>query len=97
MLFRSHADILQVTDAAVLVNCDDREIWLPLSQIDFSGERGDTNTPISLPEWLAAEKGLSDGDSMTRATVTALLSCPWHFLPCLPEMRPLQRQRKLHA
>lgn len=22
-----HADILQVTDAAVLVNCDDREIW----------------------------------------------------------------------
>lgn len=67
-----HADILQVTDAAVLVNCDDREIWLPLSQIDFAGEKGDTNTPISLPEWLAAEKGLSDRDGMTRATVTDL-------------------------
>ncbi len=71
-----HADILQVTDAAVLVNCDDREIWLPLSQIDFSGERGDTNTPISLPEWLADEKDLSDGDGVTRATVTALYDTP---------------------
>lgn len=67
-----HADILQVTDAAVLVNCDDREIWLPLSQIDFAGERGDTAVPVSLPEWLADEKGLSDGDGMTRATVTDL-------------------------
>ena len=59
-----HADILQVTDAAVLVNCDDREIWLPLSQIDFDGERGDTNVSVSLPEWLADEKGLSDENYM---------------------------------
>lgn len=67
-----HADILQITDAAVLVNCEGKEIWLPLSQIDFAGERGDPAVPIALPEWLAAEKGLSDGDGMTRATVTAL-------------------------
>lgn len=67
-----HANILQVTDAAVLVNCDDREIWLPLSQIDFAGEKGDTNVPISLPEWLAAEKGLPDGNGMKRATVSSV-------------------------
>ena len=65
-----HADILQVTDAAVLIACGGEEIWLPLSQIYFDGERGDANTPVSLPEWLAAEKGLSDGDGMTRATVS---------------------------
>ena len=47
-----HADILQVTDAAVLIACEGEEVWLPLSQIDFDGERGDTNVSVSLPEWL---------------------------------------------
>lgn len=67
-----HADILQVTDAAVLIACEGEEVWLPLSQIDFDGERGDMNVSISLPKWLADEKGLSDGGGMTRATVTDL-------------------------
>ena len=58
-----HADILQVTDAAVLIACEGEEVWLPLSQIDFDGERGDMNVSISLPKWLADEKGLSDGGS----------------------------------
>lgn len=65
-----HADILQLTDAAVLVECEGDEVWLPLSQIDFCGERGDTDVPITLPEWLGDDKGLSDGDGMARTTVT---------------------------
>ena len=65
-----HADIFQITDAAVLICCEGDETWLPLSQIDFCGERGDTDVPISLPEWLGDDKGLSDGDGMCRATVT---------------------------
>ncbi|WP_297827792.1 hypothetical protein [uncultured Desulfovibrio sp.] len=66
------ADILQVTDAAVLITCGSEEVWLPLSQIDFNGERGDTAIPITIPEWLAREKNLSDGDDMKRAAVTTL-------------------------
>lgn len=65
-----HADILQLTDAAVLLECAGDEVWLPLSQIDFCGERGDTDVPITLPEWLGDDNGLSDGDGMCRATVT---------------------------
>lgn len=65
-----HADILQLTDAAVLLECAGDEVWLPLSQIDFCGERGDTDVPITLPEWLGDDNGLSDGDGMARATVT---------------------------
>lgn len=69
-LITINADILQVTDAAVLIDCGGEEVWLPLSQIDFDGERGDANVSVSLPEWLADEKGLSEGDGMIRATVT---------------------------
>lgn len=65
-----HADILQITDAAVLVECEGDEYWLPLSQIDFCGERGDTDVPISLPEWLGRDKGMYEGDGLPRATVT---------------------------
>lgn len=71
-----HADILQLTDAAVLVECEGDEVWLPLSQLDFDGERGDTDVPITLPEWLGDDKGLSDGDGMARAKVTELHPAP---------------------
>lgn len=57
-----YGDIAQITDEALLVDCNDESIWLPLSQISFSGEKGDTDVPITLPEWLAEERGLSDGD-----------------------------------
>lgn len=77
-----HVDILQITDAAVLIGCEGEETWLPLSQIDFCGERGDTDVPISLPEWLADEKGLSDGDGMARAKVTELHPAPDTYHTC---------------
>ena len=58
-----YAEILQPTDSAVLIRCGESELWLPLSQIpDFNAERGDTNVEIAIPEWLAEEKGLSEGD-----------------------------------
>lgn len=60
-----YGDIAQITDEALLVDCNEESIWLPLSQISFSGEKGDTDVPITLPEWLAAERGLSDGDGRT--------------------------------
>ncbi len=61
-----HADILQLTNSAVLAKCEGEDVWLPLSQIDFCGERGDTSVPITLPAWLAEEKGLSDGDGKSQ-------------------------------
>lgn len=59
-----YADILQVTDAAVLADCAGEEVWLPLSQVGFFGEKGDVGVIMTLPEWLADEKGLSDGDGV---------------------------------
>ncbi|EGY24557.1 hypothetical protein DA2_3173 [Desulfovibrio sp. A2] len=55
------ADILQETDAAILIRCGEVEDWLPLSQIEFTGTKGDTGVVIDLPEWLGDEKGLTDG------------------------------------
>ena len=49
-----------ITDRAVLVNDGDKDVWLPLSQIDYSfldPEPGDT-LELLVPEWLAKEKGL---------------------------------------
>lgn len=57
-----YAEILQTTDSAVLIQCGESELWLPLSQIpDFNAERGDTNVEFTIPEWLAEEKGVSEG------------------------------------
>lgn len=65
-----YADILQETEAtaehegSILINCGDAKgVWLPISQIEFSGERGDTDVPIQIPDWLADEKGLVDGQN----------------------------------
>ena len=52
-----HADILQVTDAAVLIACEGEEVWLPLSQIDFDGERGDTNVICFTPRMAGRRQG----------------------------------------
>jgi len=48
------------TVAAILVqDPDESEIWLPQSQIDWpeDADRGDIIT-VSMPEWLAEDKGL---------------------------------------
>ena len=50
-----------ITDAAILVDDGDNDIWLPLSQIKIDkGEymKGD-DLVIEIPEWLAFEKGLT--------------------------------------
>lgn len=60
-----YGDILQETDDAILVDCDAAEAaWLPKSQIEYLvGENGDLDVEISLPAWLAEDKGLYDGMS----------------------------------
>ncbi|WP_165078855.1 MULTISPECIES: hypothetical protein [unclassified Desulfovibrio] len=54
-------ELVQETEDAILLIIDDDEYWLPKSQISYDGERGDVVT-VSVPDWLAKEKGLSDGD-----------------------------------
>lgn len=75
------AEILQETDEAILISTTGEDTWLPKSQIDYAGDRGDV-VDIEIPEWLADEKGLSDGDGMTRATVTELYPVPDTYHGC---------------
>lgn len=64
-----YGEILQITDSAVLIQCEGNEVWLPLSQVpDFAAEQGDINVPLTIPEWLAEEKGLDDGDGVPAQT-----------------------------
>ena len=46
--------IIRQTDMAVLACIDDKEYWLPKSQIDFR----EWSNIIGIPEWLAIQKGL---------------------------------------
>lgn len=60
-MFTVYGDILQETEDAILVKSGDAEpVWLPKSQIEYAEERGDEYVPITLPDWLAEDKGLSD-------------------------------------
>ena len=48
------------TDRAILVSDDGEEsnaVWLPLSQVEVEMKQGGT-AEITLPEWLALDKGL---------------------------------------
>ncbi len=52
-----------VTEKALLVEYDDDEVWIPISQIvtedtDVDFERGATGT-LAVTQWIAKEKGLS--------------------------------------
>lgn len=52
-----------VTEKALLVEYDDEEVWIPVSQIvleetDVEFERGATGT-LAITQWIAKEKGLS--------------------------------------
>lgn len=51
--------IVHRTDKAVLVKDaeDAAPVWLPLSQVEVDGEPGAVGE-VTLPEWLAQEKGL---------------------------------------
>lgn len=42
------------TAQAVLINDGDNDIWLPFSQVEVDR----TANMVSMPEWLAIEKGL---------------------------------------
>lgn len=65
-----YAEILQETDDGLLVRCDEEAdgVWLPKSQINYDGERGDTGVEIEIPDWLADEKGFFDGMGKSEAT-----------------------------
>lgn len=54
-LFEVHVEIKRETGRAILVDAGlEDEIWLPKSQIEIDDEKG----TVSIPEWLAKEKGL---------------------------------------
>jgi hypothetical protein len=54
-----HLDILRDTTAAWQVSDGDVTVWLPKSQVDTDGmEVGDSGL-VSMPEWLAVERGLA--------------------------------------
>ncbi len=49
------------TALAVLVSEDGEEgsaVWLPLSQVEIDSTARDAETTVSVPQWLAEEKGL---------------------------------------
>ena len=51
---------IRATEAAILVrDADDREVWLPLSQVEILEQNwaGD-QVKLLIPEWLAIEKWL---------------------------------------
>lgn len=52
--------LVQQTERAILV-CDsddlDKAVWLPKSQVEFEEKAGDI-VEVTLPEWLAIERGL---------------------------------------
>jgi hypothetical protein len=55
-----NARAIKATSMAILVEVDDEEYWIPISQIDDDSEvyqKGDEGTLI-IPRWLAEEKGL---------------------------------------
>lgn len=43
---------------AYLIDTGDEEIWLPKSQVEIE-RQGDGLVTVTLPEWLAIEKGLA--------------------------------------
>jgi hypothetical protein len=52
-----YGEIKHETDDAILVNDGVNEIWLPKSQIEIDYVN-ETDAQITLPEWLAIDKGI---------------------------------------
>ena len=46
------------TDMAILVDDGEVEVWLPRSQIEYTAPDQKGITVVSLPEWLAEDRGL---------------------------------------
>lgn len=63
-MFTVCGDIVQETEDAILLVCDGDDVWLPKSQIEYVGERGDMNVEVTLPDWLADDNGLVDGQGV---------------------------------
>lgn len=65
--------LMQETDRAILVSDDgdpDNACWLPKSQVEFEITKpGFAN--VTLPEWLATDRGLSGGGDRRRSDVGA--------------------------
>ena len=81
-MFIVYGDILQQTEpteeheGAILINCGDAtEVWLPISAIQFDGERGDTGVAITVPDWLAAQEGLHNGQGKEDSQVASNDDC----------------------
>lgn len=56
-------EIVQETEDAILLDVEGTEHWLPKSQIEYDGERGDV-VDVELPDWLAEDKCLVDGEGI---------------------------------
>lgn len=59
--------VVERTDLALLVSDGRKEAWVPLSQIEDTIEEEDgmfgvNITAIIIPEWLATDKGLQQGN-----------------------------------
>lgn len=51
----------QETQRAILVSDDgdlEKAVWLPKSQVEFVEKAGSDVIEVTLPEWLATERGL---------------------------------------
>lgn len=58
-LWKFEGEIKVKTDEAILFICEDKEIWLPISQINYEGVlKTKEKLEIGIPEWLAMEKEL---------------------------------------
>lgn len=53
--------VLQETEKAFhVVHHGEQSVWLPKSQIRFTGRVGDINAKVMLPFWLAESNGMED-------------------------------------
>ena len=80
-------NIERTSEKAILISRDNREYWIPKSQI--TGFRGDPEMSDSfiIPKWLAEKKGLIPNDVDTR------IACP----ASVEEANMLEDQRKASA
>lgn len=53
------AKIIAETDHGIRIEIDNAKIWLPLDEIEVSQITKDGLNEISMPEWLAEDRGLS--------------------------------------